>query len=1069
MLFQASSDGVESTPHPVFPLHALGSPGIRSKETTGSALILALVSMFVVAFLLAAGTAPAAAGCLTGTGTDEVSVAFIDADGDGTLDTPTGKTRREHARISSTLATALGIDGASVDPDNDVNPQIRVIVDTPTLASGLTSSANFTVFEIFTSDDLELQVYTRTGSGDEDSGYFKLFESASPINLATTSVTVHAVAPSTTTITVDGGPALGGSETVSEPFCEPNVAYAFDERTWLRTGDQRFVLAVPHGGEIEHGTSEQIVFFESVLRTEYGIETNLWETRATWDDPDVASEHFHITSSAVSRESFPGLAAVLDQPDFQDDPGQRLDYQYAASLHGFGNYDGHGLVLGGQAHLESKCYLANRIQQRLIDEGRGAIAFYIWDLDDDDTNNIDLPDSRPVKITTERGSDVGLSGTSSANIVNRLSPADGAYGHGGFQIEESVPLREDAYLSQLVAEELARGLGELILRPSLLDPAATTVCDALEAGSAAPTAEIRGLAFRDLDRNDLRGTGEGGVPGINVELLQGGTAIDSTTTDSEGTYAFPHRAAGTYQIRMALPTGFAWSTPNVGGDDGVDSDLATTNGTSGNLVLARGALLEHVDGGLELPLGTASLGDRVWEDRDESGYQEIDEPGLEAATVELLNPDGIVLATTLTDDQGEYHFDTLAAGSYRLRFPVPSGYVASDSHPDFTTTNSDADPTTGETTLLSLAAGEIRDDLDAGFYEICHDVTLVAYGSSWQTSTTFASGWDTSSFAGSWPEKQGTVGYPASEVQTSITDAGTTAYFRLEFELDDPLIVHSLDLSLFRDDGAVVYLNGQEVLRDNMPPGIPGATTPALSNSRTTVFASPSPSLLVLGTNVLAVEVHEATTDASRLAFDLELEARVCSPCLRELTLPAGQGTFLRDGYSPRGSRSAIEMDGSPVKNGLLAWDFSSLAQEEGVEVLHAELLVWVEDRATQSYRLLPLKRAWDEGTADWTVASDIGGTTEVWQSPGAAGTDDRDTARPIGLATLPVNDVEGVVLLNTTGREVVEGWIDGNEPNHGLAIPGESSGQGGLDITSDEDPVDGPRLRLVYTATCGG
>ena len=46
-----------------------------------------------------------------------------------------------------------------------------------------------------------------------------------------------------------------------------------------------------------------------------------------------------------------------------------------------------------------------------------------------------------------------------------------------------------------------------------------------------------------------------------------------------------------------------------------------------------------------------------------------------------------------------------------------------------------------------------------------------------------------------------------------------TTYFRKSFELTDAARFRSLSISLLVDDGAVAYLNGQEIARLNMPSG----------------------------------------------------------------------------------------------------------------------------------------------------------------------------------------------------------------------------------------------------------
>jgi hypothetical protein len=83
---------------------------------------------------------------------------------------------------------------------------------------------------------------------------------------------------------------------------------------------------------------------------------------------------------------------------------------------------------------------------------------------------------------------------------------------------------------------------------------------------------------------------------------------------------------------------------------------------------------------------------------------------------------------------------------------------------------------------------------------------------------------------------------------------------------------------LLRDDGAVVYLNGREAFRSNMPTGTVEHNTLALSSlsSESLFFRQDiDPGLLVAGTNVVAVEVHQASQTSSDLSFNLELSAAV--------------------------------------------------------------------------------------------------------------------------------------------------------------------------------------------------
>ncbi|MEK3884848.1 PA14 domain-containing protein [Paenibacillus sp. PL2-23] len=101
-----------------------------------------------------------------------------------------------------------------------------------------------------------------------------------------------------------------------------------------------------------------------------------------------------------------------------------------------------------------------------------------------------------------------------------------------------------------------------------------------------------------------------------------------------------------------------------------------------------------------------------------------------------------------------------------------------------------------------------------------------------------------------------------------------TAYFRHEFTVDDASEIKQLSAALIRDDGAVVYLNGNEVYRTNMRTGPIAYNSVALeavdTDRAANVFAI-DPWLLESGSNVMTVEVHQNSASSSDLFFSLEL------------------------------------------------------------------------------------------------------------------------------------------------------------------------------------------------------
>src|SRR4029450_889886 len=95
-----------------------------------------------------------------------------------------------------------------------------------------------------------------------------------------------------------------------------------------------------------------------------------------------------------------------------------------------------------------------------------------------------------------------------------------------------------------------------------------------------------------------------------------------------------------------------------------------------------------------------------------------------------------------------------------------------------------------------------------------------------------------------------------------------TAYFRKVFELGETTGLTSVVVRLVRDDGAAVFLNGKELVRDTLPPGPLTFDTPAVETTdeenRFRTFRVPADAL-VAGRNVLAVEVHQANAMSSDL------------------------------------------------------------------------------------------------------------------------------------------------------------------------------------------------------------
>lgn len=164
-------------------------------------------------------------------------------------------------------------------------------------------------------------------------------------------------------------------------------------------------------------------------------------------------------------------------------------------------------------------------------------------------------------------------------------------------------------------------------------------------------------------------------------------------------------------------------------------------------------------------------------------------------------------------------------------------------------------------------------------------LVLSPQGAEWSYETKYpGKDWQTAQYdPKSWRRGKAALGF--GDYETTVLDApqpdqpGTT-YFRRSFKVDDPGLFGNLYLRLRADDGAVVYLNGKEIHRTNLPQGDIADGTAAgyeVEGAEEEVFVATeiSPDLLLEGDNLIAAEIHQTKVANRDLAFDLELAANL--------------------------------------------------------------------------------------------------------------------------------------------------------------------------------------------------
>ncbi|MDB6034849.1 MAG: metallophosphoesterase, partial [Verrucomicrobiales bacterium] len=186
--------------------------------------------------------------------------------------------------------------------------------------------------------------------------------------------------------------------------------------------------------------------------------------------------------------------------------------------------------------------------------------------------------------------------------------------------------------------------------------------------------------------------------------------------------------------------------------------------------------------------------------------------------------------------------------------------------------------------------------------------SLVTFGSDWRyydKGIDLGAGWRAPAYPdGSWSNGLAQLGYGDGDEATVLgfgpdsNNKYVTTYFRRAFNLTEAAAYTNILMRLLRDDAGIVYLNGTEVFRSpNLPAGAIVFGTYATATGENDIDTASFPAnLLVEGTNVVAVEIHQQAGTSSDISFDLELQGlRLASTNAKpivSITSPASGTTF---------------------------------------------------------------------------------------------------------------------------------------------------------------------------------
>jgi hypothetical protein len=247
----------------------------------------------------------------------------------------------------------------------------------------------------------------------------------------------------------------------------------------------------------------------------------------------------------------------------------------------------------------------------------------------------------------------------------------------------------------------------------------------------------------DSNGNGIQDSGESGLAEQQITLIGGGadgvigTGGDDTTattdTGADGRYGFSGLTPGVqYQVLYSKPVDMVFTGKDQGVNDATDSDV-NTSGLSQIVTLSSGENNTSIDAGVYIP---ASLGDRVWLDSNGNGVQDSGEAGVSGQTVTLIGGggNGVIgtggddtTVTTTTGANGLYGFSSLTPGvQYQVQFSKPTGMVFTGKDQGGNdASDSDADPVSGKTPIVTLNSGENNMTLDAGLIPATPGIKII--------------------------------------------------------------------------------------------------------------------------------------------------------------------------------------------------------------------------------------------------------------------------------------------------------------------------------------------------------
>lgn len=254
-------------------------------------------------------------------------------------------------------------------------------------------------------------------------------------------------------------------------------------------------------------------------------------------------------------------------------------------------------------------------------------------------------------------------------------------------------------------------------------------------------ASISDYVWEDMDGNGLQDGGEPSLDGIPISLQDDigntvtdadGAPVGNTTSAGGGLYEFTTLRPGNYRVIFGDQPDYYRTQANAAGgptyptDVDNDSDADEATGETFVITLESNAEEEDIDAGY---YQAGKISGVVFEDCNGNGVRDGGEMLLSGWAVDIqtsaggnvVDVNGNVVGTAITDGSGMYMFGDLPPGDYRVVWTLMGGYEWTDpdysgGNTDQTDVDDDSDSNNGQSHVINLTSDREVMGVDAGVF-----------------------------------------------------------------------------------------------------------------------------------------------------------------------------------------------------------------------------------------------------------------------------------------------------------------------------------------------------------------